>query len=107
MALYSSARKPPMPRLMSDAAADAHAKLWCWIKPSWGALRLYTYYLLVWICILASLAIYVGLGIYVFRVRNRLRQVSGSGSNVRGMMSYQTTTNENENYKVCDRLGII
>ena len=55
--------------------------------------------MLVWICILASIFIYLGIGIYVFRARGRLRQLSGTGSNVRVMASYPTT-NQTDQDKV-------
>ncbi|KAK3389410.1 putative cAMP receptor-like protein [Podospora didyma] len=59
------------------------AGIWCWISNDWNALRIYSYYMLIWICILASLAIYLGIGIHVFRARNKLRQLSGDGFYVR------------------------
>ncbi|KAB5540272.1 hypothetical protein GE09DRAFT_969888 [Coniochaeta sp. 2T2.1] len=54
------------------------AGLWCWITNDWNPLRIYTYYLLIWICIFASMVIYLSIGVYVFRVRNRLHQFSNT-----------------------------
>ncbi|KAH8882993.1 hypothetical protein GQ53DRAFT_831180 [Thozetella sp. PMI_491] len=74
-----------------------NAGLWCWITSDWGPLRIYSYYMLIWICILASVVIYIGVGTYVFRVRNRLHQVTGSGKenrHVRGMISYSANETE-------------
>ena len=41
--------------------------------------------MIIWICILSSLMIYLGIGVYVFRARSKLRQMSGSDSHVRGV----------------------
>ncbi|OIW32768.1 hypothetical protein CONLIGDRAFT_679147 [Coniochaeta ligniaria NRRL 30616] len=54
------------------------AGLWCWITNDWNPLRIYTYYMLIWICILSSMVIYLSIGVYVFRVRNRLHQFSST-----------------------------
>ncbi|KAK4677804.1 hypothetical protein QC764_302020 [Podospora pseudoanserina] len=47
-----------------------NARIWCWIDPSHQMLRIYTQYLPVWICILGTLLIYLGLGIHIIRSRN-------------------------------------
>ncbi|KAK4197950.1 hypothetical protein QBC40DRAFT_332193 [Triangularia verruculosa] len=47
-----------------------NAGIWCWIDSSHQMLRIYAQYLPVWICILGTLLIYLGLGIHVFRSRN-------------------------------------
>ncbi|KAK3318095.1 hypothetical protein B0H66DRAFT_602697 [Apodospora peruviana] len=65
------------------------AGIWCWISDDWNTLRIYSYYMLIWICILTSLLIYAGIGIYVFKARNKLRQLSGSGGHhVRGTFEH-------------------
>jgi hypothetical protein len=53
-------------------------QLWCWITNDWNPVRIYTYYMLIWICILSSMVIYFSIGVYVFRVRNRLHQFSST-----------------------------
>ncbi|KAK3323344.1 hypothetical protein B0T19DRAFT_442841 [Cercophora scortea] len=67
-------------------AVYGSAGIWCWISNDWNSLRIYSYYMLIWICILTSLIIYAGIGIYVFRARNKLRQLPGSGGHVRGTL---------------------
>ncbi|KAK3688672.1 G-protein coupled receptor [Podospora appendiculata] len=67
-------------------AVYGSAGIWCWISNDWNLLRIYSYYMLIWICILTSLIIYAGIGIYVFRARNKLRQLPGSGGHVRGTL---------------------
>ncbi|KAM7212910.1 hypothetical protein V8F06_011716 [Rhypophila decipiens] len=74
------------------------AGLWCWVSNDWNNLRIYTYYMLIWICILTSLLIYLGIGIYVFRARNRLKQLSGNG-NMRGTFEHPALSQENEEQK--------
>ncbi|GAB0136947.1 hypothetical protein EsDP_00005231 [Epichloe bromicola] len=54
--------------------------IWCWVDAKWDAIRIYTYYLLVWICIAGSLICYVLVGYHVFRSRNRLRSFSATRS---------------------------
>ncbi|KAK0741976.1 hypothetical protein B0T21DRAFT_390807 [Apiosordaria backusii] len=49
-----------------------NAGIWCWIDSQHKLLRIYTQYLPVWICILGTLLIYLGLGIHAFRSRNRV-----------------------------------
>ncbi|KAK0715953.1 hypothetical protein B0H67DRAFT_255128 [Lasiosphaeris hirsuta] len=65
-----------------------NAGTWCWISDDWNSSRIYSSYMLVWLCILASLTIYIGIGAYIFRTRSNLRQVSGSGSHVRGTFEH-------------------
>jgi len=48
-------------------------QLWCWISPGWSIIRLYAYYIPIWICIILSIIIYIAVGFYVFRRRNQLR----------------------------------
>ncbi|ROT37164.1 hypothetical protein SODALDRAFT_334239 [Sodiomyces alkalinus F11] len=54
------------------------ATLWCWIKQDWSALRIYTYYLPIWICIFLSGVIYFSVGYHVFHHRNQLRNLTFS-----------------------------
>jgi hypothetical protein len=53
-------------------------QLWCWIGAKWNALRIYTYYMPIWICILLSTIIYVAVGYHVFHQRNQLRNLTFS-----------------------------
>lgn len=53
-----------------------NATIWCWIDKDWSNLRIYTYYLPIWVCILLSTCIYVAVGYYVFKQRNQLRNLS-------------------------------
>ncbi|KJK78428.1 hypothetical protein H634G_06126 [Metarhizium anisopliae BRIP 53293] len=56
--------------------AFGDAALWCWIRPKWSIVRLYAYYIPIWICILLSILIYIAVGYHVFRSRNQLRNVT-------------------------------
>ncbi|KAI0409477.1 hypothetical protein F4802DRAFT_144940 [Xylaria palmicola] len=51
-------------------------QIWCWIDRDWSDLRIYTYYLPIWVCILLSSFIYIAVGYYVFKQRNQLRNLS-------------------------------
>lgn len=51
-------------------------KLWCWIGDSWNSLRIFTYYLPIWVCIMLSAIIYVAVGYHVFHQRNQLRNLT-------------------------------
>ncbi|KAH7112646.1 G-protein coupled receptor [Dactylonectria macrodidyma] len=52
------------------------ATLWCWISNDWSALRIYTYYVPIWICIFFSAIIYFAVGRHVFRQRNQLQNLT-------------------------------
>ncbi|KAH9897452.1 hypothetical protein F4778DRAFT_793549 [Xylariomycetidae sp. FL2044] len=52
------------------------ATIWCWIDQDSSNLRIYTYYLPIWVCIALSTVIYVAVGYYVFQQRNQLRNLS-------------------------------
>lgn len=54
----------------------ASSQIWCWIDKDWSNLRIYTYYLPIWVCILLSTCIYAAVGYYVFKQRNQLRNLS-------------------------------
>ncbi|KAM0326305.1 hypothetical protein ACHAQA_006903 [Verticillium albo-atrum] len=56
------------------------AILWCWINGDWSELRIYTYYLPIWICILCSILIYFAVGYHVFHQRNQLRNLTFSNA---------------------------
>ncbi|KAM7198558.1 hypothetical protein V8F20_006088 [Naviculisporaceae sp. PSN 640] len=73
------------------------AGLWCWVSNDWNELRIYTYYMLIWICILTSLFIYLGIGVYVFRARNKLKQLSGNG-NMRGTFDHPALKEEKDDH---------
>ncbi|KAJ2990125.1 hypothetical protein NUW58_g3110 [Xylaria curta] len=56
------------------------ATIWCWIDRDWSDLRIYTYYLPIWVCIFLSSFIYIAVGYYVFKQRNQLRNLSLSNN---------------------------
>jgi hypothetical protein len=62
-----------MRELCSDKGAQ---KLWCWIGDKWNALRIFTYYIPIWVCILLSTLIYFAVGYQVFHQRNQLRNLT-------------------------------
>ncbi|KAI0160239.1 hypothetical protein GGR57DRAFT_412839 [Xylariaceae sp. FL1272] len=53
-----------------------NATIWCWIDTEWKDLRIYTYYLPIWVCIALSTVIYFAVGYHVFKQRNELRNIS-------------------------------
>lgn len=50
--------------------------MWCWISTNWSLIRIYSYYIPVWICIFLSIAIYCAVGYHVFHHRNQLRNMA-------------------------------
>ncbi|KAH7160964.1 hypothetical protein EDB81DRAFT_333218 [Dactylonectria macrodidyma] len=56
------------------------ATIWCWVDRDWENIRIYSYYMLIWICIIGSLLFYFMVGYHVFRSRNRLKSFSASKS---------------------------
>ncbi|KAI6430931.1 hypothetical protein MCOR24_001736 [Pyricularia oryzae] len=52
------------------------AILWCWIDNNFNQLRIWTYYLPIWVCIFLSAVIYVAVGYQVFHQRNQLRNLT-------------------------------
>ncbi|CAG7564080.1 unnamed protein product [Fusarium equiseti] len=56
------------------------ATIWCWVNRDWENIRIYTYYMLIWVCIAGSLIFYFMVGYHVFRSRNRLKSLSASKS---------------------------
>ncbi|EGX96223.1 cAMP receptor-like protein, putative [Cordyceps militaris CM01] len=54
------------------------ATIWCWVDRQWDDIRIYTYYMLIWICIAGSLLCYALVGYHVFRSRDRLRSLTAS-----------------------------
>ncbi|KAK4167139.1 putative G-protein coupled receptor [Cladorrhinum sp. PSN259] len=86
-----------------------NATLWCWIGDVYNKLRIYTYYVPIWLCIVLSAVIYVAVGYHVFHQRNQLRNLTLStqakdspGTDLRGSGetsddppgSYATVTTE-------------
>ncbi|KAL8396810.1 hypothetical protein RB594_003772 [Gaeumannomyces avenae] len=74
--------------------------LWCWINHEWSSLRIYTYYLPIWLCIALSALIYFAVGYQVFHQRNQLRNLTlsnqakeGSASDVRDSAEKNLTSN--------------
>ncbi|KAI5463834.1 hypothetical protein BGZ63DRAFT_506494 [Mariannaea sp. PMI_226] len=72
------ARRPGKQRVYGSAT------IWCWVDNDWENIRIYTYYMLVWICIVGSLLFYFMVGYHVFRSRNKLRSISASKSRENG-----------------------
>ncbi|KAL2170783.1 hypothetical protein VTG60DRAFT_4438 [Thermothelomyces hinnuleus] len=81
------------------------ATLWCWINDRYNPLRIFTYYLPIWTCIVLSTLIYVAVGYHVFHQRNQLRnltfsnqEMDTSGTELREsekeQQSYGTVTTE-------------
>lgn len=62
--------------MYADICLGYHTQMWCWIKSEWSPLRIYTYYLLIWICIVASAVIYIAVGYHVFHQRNQLKNLT-------------------------------
>ncbi|KAJ4149267.1 hypothetical protein NW754_000706 [Fusarium falciforme] len=66
-----------------DGLIFGDATLWCWIGTDWSLVRLYSYYIPIWIFSLLSIIIYIAVGFHVFHHRNLLRNVAadrlGSG----------------------------
>ncbi|KND92938.1 Cyclic AMP receptor-like protein A [Tolypocladium ophioglossoides CBS 100239] len=60
------------------------ATIWCWVDPAWDSVRIYSYYMLIWICIVGSIVCYFLVGYHVFRSRNRLRSFPASKSREAG-----------------------
>ncbi|RDA94715.1 hypothetical protein CP533_6771 [Ophiocordyceps camponoti-saundersi (nom. inval.)] len=52
------------------------ATLWCWISDNWSFVRLYAYYIPIWLCISLSFVIYFVVGYQVFHRRNQLMSMS-------------------------------
>jgi hypothetical protein len=50
--------------------------MWCWINDAYNQLRIFTYYLPIWTCIVLSSVIYVAVGYHVFHHRNQLRNLT-------------------------------
>ncbi|KAM4060347.1 7 transmembrane receptor (secretin family) domain-containing protein [Hirsutella rhossiliensis] len=60
------------------------ATIWCWVDDRWDSIRIYTYYMLIWICIAGSFVCYLLVGYHVFRSRNQLRSFPASKSREAG-----------------------
>ncbi|KPM40042.1 hypothetical protein AK830_g6518 [Neonectria ditissima] len=69
--------------------ATAWGQIWCWVDHEWENIRIYSYYMLVWICIVGSLLFYFLVGYQVFRTRNRLKSFSVSKSREAGTYEQQ------------------
>ncbi|KAL1890512.1 hypothetical protein Sste5346_008180 [Sporothrix stenoceras] len=73
------------------------ATLWCWIDDSWNALRIYSYYMPIWVCIFLSAVIYVAVGYHVFHQRNQLRNLTLSNQ-AKDLSSSENLTRQPEIY---------
>ncbi|KAF5023685.1 hypothetical protein F66182_4251 [Fusarium sp. NRRL 66182] len=58
-----------------DGLIFGDATLWCWIGTDWSIVRLYAYYIPIWIFSLFSIMIYVAVGYRVFHHRNQLKHM--------------------------------
>ncbi|KAK1987331.1 G-protein coupled receptor [Colletotrichum cereale] len=56
------------------------ATLWCWINRRWVDLRIFTYYIPIWFCVLGSCLIYFAVGYHVFHHRNQLHNLTFSNA---------------------------
>ncbi|CCF40159.1 G-protein coupled receptor [Colletotrichum higginsianum] len=61
-----------------------NATLWCWINKKWGDLRIFTYYIPIWFCVLGSSVIYFAVGYHVFHHRNQLHNLTFSNNGCDG-----------------------
>ncbi|RMJ14364.1 hypothetical protein CDV36_005970 [Fusarium kuroshium] len=61
------------------------ATIWCWVNQDWENIRIYTYYMLIWVCIVGSLLFYFMVGYHVFHSRNQLKSFSASKSREAGV----------------------
>lgn len=91
-------------------ASTNAAQIWCWVDRQWDDVRIYTYYMLIWICIVGSLLCYALVGYHVFRSRDRLRSLTASTSREGAIiemvshldwtsykwLTYQTPNDEND-----------
>ncbi|KAM5347889.1 hypothetical protein ACJ41O_007713 [Fusarium nematophilum] len=85
-----SIRGHPKGLLFGDAA------LWCWIGTDWSLVRLYSYYIPIWVCILLSIVIYVAVGYHVFHHRNQLKHMAADqwgNPEKNGNMPYSSSEN--------------
>lgn len=78
-------------------------QLWCWINNDWNQLRIYTYYIPIWICILLSFIIYVAVGYHVFHQRNQLRNMTFS-QNASGQDGKSAVRSENNDLEVTEKV---
>ncbi|KAJ6447073.1 G-protein coupled receptor protein [Purpureocillium lavendulum] len=62
------------------------ATIWCWVDPKWDSIRIYTYYMLIWICIAGSMICYFLVGYHVFHSRNQLHSFSMSKNREPGQL---------------------
>lgn len=67
-------------------------QLWCWIDSNWSLVRLYAYYIPIWICIFGSILIYVAVGYQVFHHRNRLRKFTAPIARIRKMSNVRAAS---------------
>ncbi|KAI6785232.1 Cyclic AMP receptor-like protein A-like protein [Emericellopsis cladophorae] len=54
------------------------ATIWCWVDREWDDIRIYTYYMLIWICIVGSIGLYTAVGYLVWRTRNKVHSFSNT-----------------------------
>ncbi|KAM0432821.1 hypothetical protein ACHAPT_004523 [Fusarium lateritium] len=67
------------------------ATIWCWVNQDWENIRIYTYYMLIWVCIVGSLLFYFLVGYHVFHSRNQLKSFSASKSREAGVYEQVNT----------------
>ncbi|KAH6854081.1 hypothetical protein B0I37DRAFT_21732 [Chaetomium sp. MPI-CAGE-AT-0009] len=75
-----------------------NATMWCWINDAYNQLRIFTYYLPIWTCIVLSSVIYVAVGYHVFHHRNQLRNLTLSNQ---ARDTYGAERNESEKKQQC------
>ncbi|KAH8802649.1 G-protein-like protein coupled receptor [Xylogone sp. PMI_703] len=77
-----------------------NATLWCWIDNEWAPLRMYSYYVPIWISILITFLIYIRVGIDIFQKRSQLRAMGGDNYAGDLSTSHGQTTSGNDTTKV-------
>ncbi|KAK0391464.1 hypothetical protein NLU13_0965 [Sarocladium strictum] len=68
----------------------------CWIDTKWALVRIYSYYIPVWVCIFLSLFIYVAVGYHVFHHRNQFRNIGLNDSSESGKMDLVSSSDGGE-----------
>jgi hypothetical protein len=66
---------------------DKAPQLWCWIDGNWAAVRIYSYYAPIWICIFLALVIYIRVGVEIYQKRSELRAAAYSNNYTSGTLT--------------------
>jgi hypothetical protein len=71
---------PVMECFVDGLILTFYRQIWCWVDREWDEVRIFTYYMLIWVCIFGSLILYFLVGYQVFRARDELRSFSTAKS---------------------------